>query len=254
MEGDFFMAKLAKSTTFNRRKLIFNISTTAILSALGAVLMIIGHYLPYPIAPFLKLEPSDTVVIVAYAICGFPSAFCTAIIKTLLDFLINGPTGAYAIGQIIALTTSMCYVLGIYLCSSVFKFFKKGLPYRILSYVITIAIVNTVMTLLNYLIFTPIFLTGRFTTFLDPQFQGIFENGAIPFKGPFIVVIICLYLPFNLLKGLIVCAFYELVFNRLIFKYFKQSNFYERIQKPVVVNDDTQNDTDNQNNNTNLEN
>ena len=44
MEGDFFMAKLAKSTTFNRRKLIFNISTTAILSALGAVLMIIGHY------------------------------------------------------------------------------------------------------------------------------------------------------------------------------------------------------------------
>ena len=138
MEGDFFMAKLAKSTTFNRRKLIFNISTTAILSALGAVLMIIGHYLPYPIAPFLKLEPSDTVVIVAYAICGFPSAFCTAIIKTLLDFLINGPTGAYAIGQIIALTTSMCYVLGIYLCSSVFKFFKKGLPYRILSYVITI--------------------------------------------------------------------------------------------------------------------
>ena len=86
------------------------------------------------------------------------------------------------------------------------------------------------------------------------HFQGIFENGAIPFKGPFIVVIICLYLPFNLLKGLIVCAFYELVFNRLIFKYFKQSNFYERIQKPVVVNDDTQNDTDNQNNNTNLEN
>lgn len=214
---------------FNRNKAIFNITVTAILSALGSILMIVGTNLPYPVAPFLKLEPSDTVILVAYAICGLPSAAACALIKALLEMLINGPTGPIAIGQITAFLTSLLYVFGLFLCSHIFKLFRKGLIGRIISYVVIITIVASLMTILNYLFITPTFLSQKPTTCFNPDFLGNFSNPALPFKGPFFWVVFATYFPFNLLKGLIVCVLYELLFNRVIFSYLKNSKFYSKI-------------------------
>lgn len=213
----------------DRNKIIYNITVTAILSALGSILMIVGTYLPYPIAPFLKLEPSDTVILVAYAMCGLPSALSCALIKAVLEMLINGPTGPIAIGQITAFCTSMSYVLGLFLCSHVFKLFKRGIVGRISSYVIIILIVSVIMTLLNYLFITPTYLSYKPDSCFNPIYQGHFENPVLPFKGSFFFVIALTYLPFNLLKGLIVCGIYELLLNRVIFHYLKDSKFFSKI-------------------------
>lgn len=203
-----------------RNKVVIKIANLAVLSALGFGLMMLGQILRYPPAPFLELEPSDTVILVGYAMYGFQGALLVAIIKTLLYLLITGPVGPIAIGQLTAFLTSLTYCLGLFLTAKVFKLFKRGLPGRIASYVIITVVVACVLTVANFLFMTPTFILNRPATFLS-AWNFDFGAAGINIKGAYPIVIVLLYIPFNLLKGVIVCALYEIVFNRVIFHLLK---------------------------------
>ena len=116
-----------------RNKSVVKIANLAVLSALGIVLMLLGKYMPYPLAPWLELEPSDTVILIGYALYGFQGAITIAILKTIINILVFGPNGAIAVGQLTALFTSLMYCLGIFLTSKVFHLFKKVIKGRIAS-------------------------------------------------------------------------------------------------------------------------
>lgn len=219
----------------------------AILSAIGFVLMAFVQ-IPYPMAPWLKIEVSDVVTIIGYALYGFIGGVSISIIKTSLNLLVHGPVGL-GIGDITALLTSFIYIFSIFITSHVFKLFKKGFKYRLLAYILCSLNVTIVLTLLNALFITPSYLTvyGE-----NPHLSSCFDEGVLvkvisyltgknDISVNFLVYIGCIssfYVPFNLLKSFLVFFIYEAIFNRLIFNVMIKSNVMKKYFIGPVFKDD----------------
>ena len=216
---------------------ITRITILAMLSALGFVLMAFVQF-PYPFAPWLKIEISELMTIIAYALYGFPGGLSVALIKTLLNLAVHGPVGL-GIGDLTAFITSCMFLLGLFLTSHVFKWFKKGLLYRIFSYLVIAGIVTVVMTFLNAIVITPSYLSvfgpnPHFSTCFE---EGVIQNTAAYLTGnkdvtynawSYIGIITSIYAPFNLMKAGICCLLYEVLFNRLIFVFMRKSPFFQK--------------------------
>ena len=184
-----------------KRKSIFKLTVLALLSAIGVILM---SYLqiPYPIAPFLKIEFSDFVVIFAFLLFGFKESLIVALVKTGCDLIIRGPEtgGAFPfVAHLTALIASLSYVFALWLVSKFFK--SEKIHQKILKYSLVVLIVSTIMTFANYTILTPLFL-GEVSFFgigLSENTMGMITN--LTGMNNFFLAIAFLYLPFNLLKG-----------------------------------------------------
>lgn len=226
------MGKVRRSPS----EVITRIATLAMLSALGFVLMAFAQ-IPYPFAPWLKIEISELVTILAYALYGLPGGLIVALIKTLLNLAVHGPVGL-GIGDLTAFITSCMFILGLFITSHL-KFFKRGLGFRVLSYAIIALIVTVVMTILNAIVITPSYLTVFGP---NPHFSTCFEEGVIQNVASYVTgkedvqvngwsyigIISSIYGPFNLLKAGVCCLLYELLFNRLIFVFMKRSAFFQK--------------------------
>lgn len=209
-------------------KIVRYLCGTAVLSALGYVLMFLGKAIPFGPLSFLEVEPSDAIVVVAYSMYGFWSSFLVGLFKTLFNMATYGPVGSpIPIGQITALLSSILYSLGMLFCDRVLGWMDKGWKLRLASYASTILLVSSTMTLLNYLFITPTYLTfgTSFATYADvekaledpssPMGQGFFAYfGSV--SGVYGVAILGAYLPFNLVKGIFVFSLYEILFTHLI--------------------------------------
>lgn len=206
-------------------EVLTRMTTIALLSALGFVLMSFVRF-PYPLAPWLMVEISDVVVLVAYAMYGCTGGIAVAILKTGLDMAVYGLTGVYGIGNITALITSLMFVLILFITSHLLKWFKKGLGFRVLSYLVITLFVAVVLTLANELFITPTYLSGKFTTCFDSETVKMVIDGfnKMGVQGDsYFWLIALIYFPFNLLKGAMVTAIYEILFNRLIFVFMSRS-------------------------------
>lgn len=206
-------------------EVLTRMTTIALLSALGFVLMSFVRF-PYPLAPWLMVEISDVVVLVAYAMYGFTGGIAVAILKTGLDMAVYGLTGVYGIGNITALITSLMFVLILFITSHLLKWFKKGLGFRVLSYLVITLFVAVVLTLANELFITPTYLSGKFTTCFDSETVKMVIDGfnKMGVNGDsYFWLIALIYFPFNLLKCAMVTAIYEILFNRLIFVFMSRS-------------------------------
>ena len=216
---------------------ITRITTIAMLSALGFVLMAFAQF-PYPFAPWLKVEVSEIVTIIAYALYGLPGGIAVALIKTLLNLAVHGPVGL-GIGDLTAFITSCMFILGLFLTSHVFKWFKKGIVFRIISYLFIVVLVTITLTLLNAIVITPSYLSvfgpnAHFSTCFEP---GVIQNVAAYLTGnkditvngwSYIGIICSIYMPFNLIKASICLLVYEVLFNRLIFVFMRKSEFFKK--------------------------
>ena len=224
----------------NISEIITRMSTIAILSALGTVIMLFIK-IPYFLAPWLEIEFSDTIILVAYALYGIPGALSTALIKTMFSFIFQG-VGFLGIGQIAALISSFSYIIGIYIFSHILKWFKKGIKYRILSYIFIAIFVTFVMTLINIIFITPTYIAGEWATCFNSGIINSIENTYADYGSNFILIMIVIYVPFNLFKAFIVQFVYEIIFNRLIFVIFKNNTFVQKyfigsVKSPKILND-----------------
>lgn len=216
---------------------ISRMAVLAMLSALGFVLMAFAQF-PYPFAVWLKVEVSEITTLIAYALYGLPGGITVALIKTLLNLAVHGPVGL-GIGDLTAFITSMTFILALFLTSHVFKWFKKGLLFRVLSYIVIAAIVTFVMTTLNAIVITPSYLSVFGP---NPHFSTCFEPGAIQDVAAYLTgksdvtvngwgyigIISAIYAPFNLMKAGVCCLVYEVLFNRLIFVFMRKSAFFQK--------------------------
>jgi riboflavin transporter FmnP len=183
------------------------IVTLGIMSALGAILMIIE--IPYPLVPFLMIDLSDVVVLVIFAFYGWKEAATVGLLKAIIHALTKGAVGPMFIGQITAFIASMSYVLGMYISAN-----KLNLN-RLLSAVVAVVVVTTILTTANYLFITPIWF-GE-TTFLDIRDwvnPGTFE---LDVEGGYLLTILIVYVPFNLLKGAVITSVYFMVYRSIAF-------------------------------------
>lgn len=179
-----------------KRKSILKYAVLALLASVGTVLMCYVK-IPYPIAPFLEIEVSDFVVIFAYLLFGFKEALLVGVLKTLANLIFLGPVGPYAVGQITALIASMSYVLAFFLANLIIRSDKIG--FKIIKYVLVCLFVSTIMVIANYFFLTPIFL-GKMS-FLDMTGDSLASITGI---NSYLLSIIVLYYPFNLLKGALI--------------------------------------------------
>ena len=218
------------------KETITRITTLAMLSALGFVLMAFAQF-PYPFALWLKVEISELVTIIAYALYGLPGGLIVALVKTLLNLAVHGPVGL-GIGDLTAFLTSCMFILGLFITSHL-KLFKKGLGFRILSYGIITTLVTIVLTTLNAIVITPSYLTvfgpnAHFSTCFD---NGVIKSVTEYIRGhevssvtpwEYIWLIMSIYAPFNLMKATVCFLLYELIFNRLIFVFMRRSAFFQK--------------------------
>ena len=130
-------------------------------------------------------------------------------------------------------------ILGLFITSHLLKWFKKGILFRILSYVVIALIVSSVMTILNAIVITPSYLTvfgpePHFSTCFE---EGVIQNTAAYLTGnkdttynawSYIGIIAGIHGPFNLLKAAACCLLYEVLFNRLIFIFMRRSPFFQK--------------------------
>lgn len=183
------------------------ITTIGILGALGAVLMVFAQ-IPYPPVPFLKIEFSDVVVLIAFMLYGWRSAAFVGLLKAVVNTLVMGPVGPIAIGQISAFIASMSYVGGMYLAVR-FNLINK----RIIAGFITLALVVFVMVVINYFFVTPIYF-GEWTYLGVREWLGPSSFGLSGEFGYFLTILV-VYIPFNLIKGLAVISVFFLVFKAI---------------------------------------
>ena len=94
------------------------------LAALGMILNLIE--IPYPFAPWLNLDLSEIVVLVAISTLGFIPALFVCICKFVVSILFKGPVGPMAIGQIASID---CIVIN--LCNIFIACSKKLIQKRI---------------------------------------------------------------------------------------------------------------------------
>ena len=189
--------------TNDTRKIV----TLGILSALGAILMIIE--IPYPLVPFLMIDLSDVVVLVIFAFYGWKEAATVGLLKAIIHALTKGAVGPMFIGQITAFIASMSYVFGMYISTN-----KLNLN-RLLSAIVAVMVVTVILTVANYFFITPIWF-GE-TTYLDIKdwvTPGAFE---IDIEGGYLLTILIVYIPFNLLKGAVITSVYYMVYRSIAF-------------------------------------
>ena len=170
-KGLFFMKRKFR----NIEEIVTRLVTIAILAALGVVLMALVQ-VPYPIAPWLKIEISELTTIIGYALYGLPGGIAISVIKTLANMLIRGPS-ALGLGDATAFITSCMFILGLFITSRA-KFFKKGLGFRLIAYAVIAAIVTCVLIIMNAIFITPSYLTvfgpnAHFSTCFD---EGVIQN------------------------------------------------------------------------------
>ena len=182
----------------SKKRMLFRFTLLAILGALGVVLMSYIQF-PYPFAPFLIVEISDFVIILTFLLFGLKEAIIVTLVKTFGDLLYRGPVGPYGVGQITAFIASMTYCFGMWLMKYLIN--KKNFGLKLLGYGSVVLIVTTVMTIANYFLLTPIFL-GQFS-FLDMTNDSLASMTGI---NSYLLSIIILYVPFNLMKGTMVVA------------------------------------------------
>lgn len=193
----------------NRTK---RITTIGILSALGAVLMLIE--IPYPFVPFLTFDLSDVVVLVIFMIYGWKEAAAVGILKALVHLLFKAPVGPAGIGQITAFLASMSYVLGMFVA------YRKLKLNRFVSTLITVGVVTVIMTVLNYLFITPIWFGGL--TFADVNTWVTPESFGLGISGGYLKAIMMVYIPFNLLKGILITGSFLGVYQ-VLKEYFEKA-------------------------------
>lgn len=168
------------------------IAYAGVLSALAIVLIFVE--IPYPFIPYLKLDFSEVITLIA-VVMNFWLAIVVAIIKAWLTFLVK--PGAQFIGHFSMFVGSLTVAISYFLAS---KKFNKIQSLVIMSIAFTVA-----MNTLNFFIVDPVYLDMSFT-------DTVVASGG--FAG-YIKYNLITYLPFNLMKiGLVSIVFYFLS-NRL---------------------------------------
>lgn len=192
----------------------------AVLAALGMILGLLE--IPYPLAPWLNLDLSEVVVLMAISMLGFKTALFVCVCKFFISILFKGPVGPIAIGQITALIASMTICCVYYFLSKQIRL-KNNLTTYIINMVLTMFAFAMVMFILNYLFVTPTYLMQKPTWFTELPFAldiGAFNQqygtnivipGILDFLSPYGQAIFIIYFPFNFIKGIISAIVYYVV-------------------------------------------
>lgn len=172
-------------------------NTIVIISMLSAfALLLMTIEIPIiPAFPFYKLDFSDVPVLFGMFVLGPLPGIAIALIRTLLNFIIGGASIDRLVGGVASFISTMSFVLPIY------HILKKEwvLKKVILAFVVGTLSLTLIMSLVNYFILLPIYLNVL----------------GLKLGVPISKIVLFGALPFNLIKGTVVCGVFYMVFTKL---------------------------------------
>ncbi|WP_353318234.1 ECF transporter S component [Apilactobacillus apinorum] len=180
---------MERSSSFSLRNLV----QVSVLGGLAYLLTYLSVPL-IPIAPYMKLDFGDIPILLATVLISTRSGLIVAVLRALLYFIFTGPSLISLIGVMALLIASITIVLSVTVADKMFEGKKK----YIAMIVIETLMLTIVMSLLNYFIITPLYIS------------------LAGFKLSFSLLdsIIYTVAPFNLLKGLFVGIVFVIIYNR----------------------------------------
>lgn len=209
----------------NNKKNIENIKKLVLISILTAVAIVIGIFeIPMPFAPWLKLDFSELVILISNSLLGYIPTIIVIILRSLIRFLISPGSTNIPIpffGELIAITTSLLIISSYKLISIILKYndiekinFKTPKTYLILitKILLTTLISSIIITILNILFITPSYMLGELTFITNNNILNITNSLKIDNNtSSYIIFIIVIYLPFNIIKVSINCIIYTIL-------------------------------------------
>lgn len=181
-------------------------------SALAIVLSLIQ--IPYPVAPYMKFDPNDIIILICVVYLGWKSTSLVVFIRSFIRYF-NGRGTIF--GEIAAFTSSMVF-MSIYVITK--KIFDSKIKSNILKYILSclVALVFTTSSLMifNYVFITPSNIRQTFTTG-----WALMEQMNMSSKTYFITFIIPV-MSFNLIKWSLVSILTEFTQIKLPKKYLKR--------------------------------
>ncbi|MBR5341159.1 MAG: ECF transporter S component [Erysipelotrichaceae bacterium] len=190
----------------NKYLTVKNISSIAVLGALGAVLMLFDF--PIAIAPsFYKVDLGDLPCLIgAFALGPVPALFIQ-IVKIIVKLLFK-PTSTAFVGEIAAFLFSSVY------CVTAAFIYQKNKNRN--SAIKAMAVASVVMaifaTIGNYL-----FIIPAYVNMYHIPLEAIIGMGSVifPIISDKFTFVLCCVLPFNLIKALIVDVLTFILYKRI---------------------------------------
>lgn len=203
---------------------------TAIFAALAVVIGFIQ--IPWPPAPYLAIDFSEVIILACFITLGFKYASIAIVLRSATRLLIGLTTTVSSFipyfGEVIAIIASVVIILSYMLITYITKTNHKPLfgqkednpektPFvkHIINISFVMLVFSIIMVALNFLVSVPIYISGGshifFTTIIkDPQYAFLGTT-----VWAYTVGIVSVYLPFNLIKGILTMVVFELVHYRL---------------------------------------
>ncbi len=244
LRGWHFIFKLngyQKGTLMNNgmtktQKELLRVVFAAVLAALA---LVVGYIeIRWPIAPWLKLDFSEVVILITFILIGFKHSLGVIVIRSVIRWLISADSTNVPFpffGETVAIVASIMLVLVYYLISSLLRnndFIRKKATDKveidaslvkkerityivkdIVGIILITIIMATFMVVLNFFVVTPSFASQGaypfFTSFVNSGKYDALIGGSGYWKyGIFVVSV---YGPFNLLKFASVMFLFTLI-------------------------------------------
>lgn len=169
----------------NTKKLVL----TAMFTALAFVVAILIHFPVIPIAPFLKFDPKDVIIVIAGFIMGPIPAAIISCISALLEFFARNDSGVIGLAMNAIASVSFCCTAAV--------IYKKAHTIKgaVLGLIAGTLVMTILMLLWNYI--------------LTPIYSGISREAVLELFFPALI-------PFNLLKGIVNSALTMLLYKPLV--------------------------------------
>lgn len=178
-------------------------TVAASLAAISYLLMFISFVI-IPVVPFMKLDFSDIPVLIAFFLLGPAGGIEVAFLRSLLYFLISGPSLPNLIGVGLSFTATLAFCLPFYYLLGGKDFsWKKALQATLIG---TLSL-TVILSLVNWGITIPLYMSLLGMKLSIPLDQMILYG----------------VVPFNLIKGVVLSVVFVLVYQRLHVWLTKQS-------------------------------
>lgn len=196
-----------------------------VLAAIFAALALIVGYLEivWPLAPWLKLDFSEVIILISLILIGFNHTLGVIVIRSVVRWLISGHSTNIPFpffGETVAIVTSVMMIVIYSTFSKLFYLnthqkegradsiytrnvgFASGLGREIAVGLIVTVLMSLFMVAINYLVVTPSFASnGEYPFFVQMVNSGKYDRmiGGSGFVN-YTIFIVSLYAPFNLVK------------------------------------------------------
>jgi riboflavin transporter FmnP len=189
---------------YDMRIQVGKMTRIALLSAIGFVLF----FLEIPIVAFYKLDISAFPALLAGCSMGPLAGFLVILLKILLHLPFSSTAGALYIGDIADLIMSSAFVIPVSMIYARHKTRRSAL----MGMGVGILCITVVGGLTNYFLIIPGYMS--LMHFSEEAILGMAQK-AIPAVDNFGKLIVCITMPFNILKGLVLSVVTLLTYKRL---------------------------------------